>query len=171
MDAPAKDDALRILRDDHAEVRRLVDRLRPAAATRPGLGGGDWSPKDLLGHLTSWEQYALAAMGAWVDGRPAPIDLAIRSDGLNRVNRDAVEMKRDRPLRQILEEFEDIHEELHRALGAVPAQAWDAPPTTRAKRTLGRKVGGILGGPGGPFTHAAAHLPNLRAFVADPGAG
>lgn len=161
----ARKGALRTLADGHTEVRRLIDRIGPGAAIRPGLGGGEWSPKDLLGHLTSWEEYALAAMGAWRDGRTAPIDQALRELGLGGVNRRAVAMKADRSLATILREFDDVHGELVDALGAVPVDVWDAPPTTRSRRSLGERVGSILGGPGGLYRHADAHLPSLRGYV------
>lgn len=54
----------------------------------------------------------------------------------------------------------------------MPDATWDAPPTTRLRRSLGHVLGGIVGGPAGLFTHASAHLPHLRAYVEsvrDPG--
>jgi hypothetical protein len=167
MSRIAKTDALGILSEGHREVDALVGRLSPADAVAAGLGGGTWSPKDLLGHLTSWEEYALAAVGAWADGVTAPIDQALRAKGLTAVNREAVEMRSERPLARVRAEFDDVHRELIRVLGALADETWDAPPTRRARRPLGEKVGAILGGPGGWYRHAAAHLPDLRAFVAE----
>jgi hypothetical protein len=166
MSSTAKTDALAVLAREHEEVAGLVDRLAPGDAVRPGLGGGEWSPKDLLGHLTSWEEYALAAMGAWLDGRTAPIDQALRSKGLTAVNREAVIRKADSPFASVRHGFDEVHRELLDALRAIPADLWGAPATTRSKRSLGDKIGGILGGAAGGFHHAAAHLPDLRAFVA-----
>lgn len=162
----AKREALRILTREHREVVGLVDRLRPAEATTPGLGGGAWSPKDLLGHLTSWEEYALAAIGAWGEGRTAPIDQALRAKGLSAVNRDAVAMRAERSLGRIRAEFDEVHRSLTDVLRGIPDDVWDAPPTRRSRRSLGDKVGAILGGAGGAYHHAASHLPDLRAFVA-----
>jgi hypothetical protein len=160
-------DAVRILRDEHATVAELVNRLSRGRATAAGLGGGDWSPKDLLGHLTSWEEYALAAIGAWGEGLTAPIDVALRAQGLHAVNRDAVAMRAARPLARVRAEFDEVHGSLLEVIGAIAPDVWAAPPTRRARRSLGEKVGGILGGAGGGFHHAATHLPDLRAFVAE----
>jgi mycothiol maleylpyruvate isomerase-like protein len=165
MATSKKAEALGVLRDGHREVARLVDRLPAPAMSRPGLGGGDWSPKDLLGHLTSWEEYALAAIGAWQDGAVAPIDQAIRTRGLNEVNAVAVDAKAGLPIDRVRQEFDEVHAELVRTLQAIPDDLWDAPATTRMRRPLGLKVGAILGGPGGPYLHADAHLPDLRGFV------
>jgi hypothetical protein len=166
MSPTAKADALAALAREHDEVTGLVDRLAPGDAVRPGLGGGEWSPKDLLGHLTSWEEYALAAMGAWLDGRTAPIDQALRSKGLTAVNREAVARKAGRPYPAVRGAFDEVHRALLDALKTISPERWDAPATTRSKRSLGERIGGVLGGAGGGYHHAASHLPDLRAFVA-----
>jgi hypothetical protein len=160
-------EAVSILADEHAEVAGLVDRLAPELAQEPGLGGGDWSVKDLVGHLTSWEEYALAAIGAWGEGRRAPIDEALEEKGLDAVNREAVEMRRGRPYARIRREFDEVHAALLVVLREIPADVWTAPASRRSREPLDDKVGGILGGPAGPFHHAADHLPDLEAFVAD----
>jgi hypothetical protein len=160
-------EAVRILADEHAEVAELVDRLTPGRAQEPGLGGGEWSVKDLVGHLTSWEEYALAAIGAWGEGRRAPIDHALKEKGLDAVNREAVEMRRDRPYARIRGEFDDVHAALLDVLREIPADIWTAPASRRSRKPLDEKVGGILAGPAGPFHHAADHLPDLRAFVGE----
>ena len=97
---PTEREALTILERGHREVMRLIDGLPPRALTTTGIGGGAWSPADLVGHLAAWEGFAL---------------------------------------------------------GGLARPTWRAP--------LGLRVGSILGGPGGPFRHADAHLPDLRAFV------
>jgi hypothetical protein len=163
----AKRDALRILTDEHREVVELVDRLRPSDALRAGLGDGAWSPKDLLGHLSSWEEYALAAIGSWGAGQTAPIDQALRTQGLDAINRDGVAMRAARPLGRVRAEFDEVHGSLVEVIRTMPSGVWEAPPTRRSRRSLGEKVGGILGGVGGGFHHAATHLPDLRAFVSE----
>ena len=61
--------------------------------------------------------------------------------------------------------YEQTHAALVAAVRAVPADRWVKPPFTRG-RPLVLRLGSILGGPGGPYRHADAHLPDLRAFVA-----
>ncbi len=143
-----------------------MERLRNEDFARPAtIGGGDWSAKDLLGHLTSWEEHALEALKAWRGGEPAPIQRALRVLGLNGVNAEAVAADRSRSAATVRRRFDDIHRRLVAAIRSMPDATWDAPPTTRSRRSLGHVVGGIIGGPAGPFTHASAHLPHLRAYV------
>lgn len=165
---PTRDQALRILRDERARVLAMLDRLPPRAFTRPGLGGGDWSPKDLLGHLESWEEHALGALDAWSRGERAPIDVALRARGLTTVNRGEVERKAVRSAAATRSSAAATHAALLDAIAAIPPARWSAPPAPRGRLTLGIKVGRILAGPG-LFDHDAAHLKDLQAFVAAHG--
>ena len=163
---PTRTEAIRILERDRRTTLGLLERLPARALTTGGLGGGDWSPKDLIGHLESWEQHALAALDAWARGEPAPSDVALRSVGLNALNRAEVERKSRRSAAKSLEEATDTHRRIVAAIRSLPEERWLAPATRRARRPLGRSIGGILGGPTGPFRHDAAHHPDLREFVA-----
>jgi hypothetical protein len=104
-------------------------------------------------------------LDAWRRGEPAPVQRALRAHGLNAVNAETVAADRDRSSRTVRRRFDDIHRRLVAEIRSMPEATWDAPPTTRSRRSLGHVLGGIVGGPGGPFTHASAHLPHLRAYV------
>ena len=157
---------MRTLEEEHESVRELVEQLRDEDFERSAtIGGGDWSAKDLLGHLTSWEEHALEALRAWLEGEPAPILRALRVFGLNAVNAETVAADRDRSSATVRRPFDDIHRRLVTEIRSMPDATWDAPPTSRSRRSLGRVLGGIVGGPGGPFAHGSSHLPHLRAYV------
>jgi hypothetical protein len=168
-DTPARRRAIRILEDGHATVNELVDRLSPRALSRTGLGGGDWSPKDLVGHLESWEEYAIEALDAWARGKGVPIDEELWSKGTSKVNVEAVARKAPRPASATRRHAERTHAELVGRLEAMTDAQWRAPGTPRGRKAAGARLGGILGGPKGDFRHAEAHLKELRAFVAEYG--
>ena len=158
--------ALRTLEEEHESVRELAERLRDEDfARRATIGAGDWSAKDLLGHLTSWEEHALEALKAWRRRESAPIQRALRVYGLNAVNAESVAADRDRSSATIRRRFDYVHRRLVAEIRSMPDPTWDAPPTTRSRRSLGHVLGGIVGGPGGPFAHGSSHLPHLRAYV------
>lgn len=170
--APWQDDhvesrreATHLLEQQRLEVMSLLDRLPPRARTAKGLGGGEWSPKDLLGHLESWEEHALDAIDAWSRGARAPIDAELHASGVNGVNARTFEEKAGRTYARQLTSAERTRQRLIEAIGAISDERWSAPATSRAKRPLGYRVGGILGGPAGRFRHDDAHLPSVRAFV------
>jgi len=163
---PTRTEAIRILERDRRTNLGLLERLPARGLTTRGLGGGDWSPKDLIGHLESWEQHALDALEAWARGEPAPSDVALRSAGLNALNRAEVERKSRWSAAKSMERATDTHQRIVAAIRSLPDERWLAPATRRARRPLGRSIGGILGGPSGPFRHDAAHHPDLLEFVA-----
>src|SRR5256885_10087093 len=162
---PTRTEAIRILERERRTTLASIQRLPARALTTGGLGGGDWSPKDLIGHLESWEQHALDALEAWARGEPAPSDVALRSAGLNALNRAEVERKSRWSAARSLKSATDTHGRLVAVILSLPDERWLAPPTRRARRPLARSIGGILGGPSGAFRHDAAHHPDLKEFV------
>lgn len=167
---PTRRQAIRILRRNRAEILELVDRLPRRAMTLAGLGGGEWSPKDLIGHLASWEEYALDALAAWDRGERAPIDTLTWSVSTNRINRQNVEAKAPWPPSRVRRESERTHAELLRAIEAMTDGRWRGPATKRGRKPVAARLGGILGGPAGIFRHDESHLGSLLAFVESHGA-
>jgi hypothetical protein len=156
-------EAIRLLQADRRAIERAIAAMSSRRLTTAGLGGGDWSPKDLVGHLESWEEHTLAALEAWTEGRAAPIDRALRERGTVAVNADEIARKASRSLARTLSSASATHDELIRALRAIDDGAWALPATPRQRRPLGVRVGGLLTG-SEPFAHDRAHLPDLLAF-------
>jgi hypothetical protein len=157
--------AIRILQQGRAAIDELIDRLPPRTLTKSGLGGGEWSPKDLLGHLESWEEFSLEALDAWDDDRAPAIDAVIWSTSTSAVNRDAVARKASRSAPAMRRHAEATHDGLIARLEAMSDARWRQPGTPRGRKSVGERLGSLLGGPPGPFRHAEAHLKDLRAFV------
>jgi hypothetical protein len=161
---PSRGETIRLLERQRTETLGLIDRLPRKALTTPGLGGGEWSPKDLVGHLASWEEYALDALAAWDRGERAPIDALTWSVSTSRINRQNVERKAAWSFPKVRRESERTFAELLAAIGAMSDARWHGPATPRGRRALALRLGGILGGRG-PYLHDESHLPSLRAFV------
>jgi hypothetical protein len=164
---PTRRRAIRIVDEGMREVFELYDRLPARARTTPGLGGGDWSPKDLLAHLESWQEYALEALDAWEEGHGPAIDAVIWSTSTSALNRDAVARKSPRRAAEQRRRSRSTHERLLARLEAFGDARWKRPGTPRGRTPAGARLGNLLGGPPGPFRHAEAHLKQLRAFVAE----
>jgi Protein of unknown function (DUF1706) len=162
---PSRAEAIDLLRTQRAEIAALLERLAPRDRTRGGLGGGDWSPKDLVSHLESWERYALEALEAWDRGERPPIDRVLWSSSTSKINAEAVEKARGLTWPQATRRAEATHAELLEAIGAMSDARWNNPATARAKSPVGRRIGQLLGGPSGMFSHDRAHLKDLRLFV------
>jgi hypothetical protein len=67
-------EAIDVLDAGHARISRLLKQIPHHWLARAGVGGGEWSPKDLVGHLCFWEERVLEALAAWDAGERAPID-------------------------------------------------------------------------------------------------
>ena len=72
MATVSRAEALTTLAEGQAELDRLVGGMSNGAlARRATIGGGDWSAKDLIGHIASWEALALEHIENTRAGRPA----------------------------------------------------------------------------------------------------
>lgn len=162
---PSRRRAIRLVDGGMRETFALFDRLPTRVRTAAGLGGGEWSPKDLLGHLESWQEYAIEAVDAWSAGHGPAIDAVIWSTSTSALNRDAVERKARRTAAAQRRAAESTHELLLAKLEGFGDARWRRPGTPRGRTPAGRRLGDLLGGTPGPFRHAEAHLPQLRAFV------
>ena len=164
-----KAEASKILRDADRSILGLLDRLPQRALTSPGVGGGDWSPKELIAHMAFWEINVLEALDAWERGDRAPVDIGLRTQGLNVVNQVGLVRMSKGSSTQVRERAADVHAQLLDRIRSMPTRRWNSPPTPRGRRPVGVRIGSILGGPGGRFMHANAHLNDLGSFFEQHG--
>jgi hypothetical protein len=165
---PSRDEAIRLAREDRARTNGLLDRIAPEALTATGLGGGTWSPKDLIGHLESWEEHALGALDAWERGEQPTIGDLLQTIGTDEVNRREVERKADRGLDDVLSSADATHARLLERFGALSDERWfEAPTPGDGEATVGGRLGSILGGTLGGFRHDPDHWTDLEAFAAE----
>jgi hypothetical protein len=168
---PTRTRAVRMLTEQRAQIDDLLDRLGPRERTRPGLGGGDWSPKDLVSHLELWERFALDSVAAWERGERSRIDRELWSRSTSAINADGVAAAAHLSWPQATRRAGATHAELLALIDAISDARWRTPATPRARKPLGMRIGQFLAGSTGPFTHDLAHVKDLRAFVAARSAG
>lgn len=164
----SRDEAVGLLEQQHSAVAELLDELDgDTFARRATMGGSQWSAKDLAAHLGTWEEIATEVIDASGRGeRPAIEDAFARGNPTDRINADAERRFLDAEPDAVLARFEDLHHRLVGAIRGMSGPAWtDAYPNDPDDRTLGERVGSLLGSDDGPFMHASAHLPDLRAYV------
>jgi DinB superfamily len=157
-------EAIDILDAGHARIRRLIKRIPPHWMARLGVGDGDWSPKDLLGHLCFWEEKVLEALAAWDAGERAPIDRDIYSTSINAINGEGVRLRSRHTLARVQRDWDNVHGQLIRTIRTMPDARWENPATPRGKKSLGHRVGQLLVGKE-PFGHEEAHVKDLTMFV------
>jgi hypothetical protein len=163
---PSRGEAIGILEEGRARIEELLDRLTGTAMTEPGVGGGAWSPKDLIGHLASWEEYALDALAAWERDERAPIDELQFTLTTSQINDQAVARKVSWSLARVRRDADRTHSELLVAIRRMSDARWVGPVTSRGRKPLGARLGAILvGSSGSLFAHDAAHVKSLRSFA------
>jgi hypothetical protein len=159
-------DAIRIARDDREHTLGLLGRLAADAFTTPGLGGGEWSPKDLVGHLESWERHALDALDAWDRGDAAPIGDLLQTVGTDEVNRREFQRKASMTAEDVRSSAAATHGRMLERFEGLTDDRWGSPPSPGDEHTVGGRLGSILGGKLGGFRHDPDHWADLEAFVA-----
>jgi hypothetical protein len=140
-------------------------RLPAEHMSTTGIGGGEWSPKDLLGHLALWHEIALRTIDEARDDEepwivrvfagpgPGPNDeeLAARAGW----SLDRARAAYDESYAAVVSALEALTDELD-----APVKGWSGEPPT-----LGGLLGVVLGMDRRPFGHAFAHLQELNDFV------
>jgi DinB family protein len=164
-DTPTRRRAITMLERGRAATDTLIAAIPPRQLSTQGLGGGTWSARDLIGHLASWEEYALDALEAWERGIRPRIDETWFTVSTNALNAANVERKATWSLAQVRRRSAATHDELLERLRAMSDHRWREPGSKRGRKTVGERLGGILGGPAGPFRHDEAHHESLRTFL------
>jgi hypothetical protein len=166
-EVPDRDDAIRLAREDRERTNTLLASIDPSAFETSGLGGGTWSPKDLVGHLETWEENALAAIDAWDRGQRAPIVAELQSLGTDAFNLRAVERKASMSADETRTSAIATHARMLERFGALSDERWSSAPIDGDDATMGARLGSTLGGELGLFRHDPDHWPDLESFAAE----
>jgi hypothetical protein len=165
------------LAEGQASLDGLLGSLSDDQIVRPAtMGGGDWSAKDLIGHIATWEALALSSIREWLRDevpwveRDEGVFSAPATGKVDAFNARAVAEKAEQTLAEVRTEAARIHRDLMIAIDSLPDAVWSQkatyPTSNGRRRKLVTLVGSVLGAPQRPFGHAFAHLPDLEAYVA-----
>lgn len=163
VELPSREAAIGIIRDARARVDELIGALSDsdveATAT---LGGGNWSIKDLIGHLASWEERALPLFEspAAYDRRSFP--------PTDEFNAAEVRRKADWSLAKVRDHARETHQRLLESIDRLDDETWlaDVPVPDHDAAPRGFVIGMILAGDEhGLFAHDLAHLNDVEAYV------
>jgi hypothetical protein len=138
------------------------------------IGGGDWSAKDLLGHIAGWEEIAVQTLDEWRDGTPPWIEeFFAMSDGVDQLNADNDLHGSSLSLDETRIRADDAHRRLLAEITAMSDEEWNTKAwyPTEKRKTLAALLGSILGGRQRPFGHVFDHLADLEAYVEEVASG
>jgi hypothetical protein len=86
---------------------------------KPGVIGA-WSVKDVIAHVTSWEEEALTHLPTVLQGGRPP-RYSVTHGGIDAFNASTVERRRLLSLAEVLRQRDDTHRRLVQFVGKVPA--------------------------------------------------
>ena len=90
-----------------AELKASYVGLADAQMVEPGVVG-DWSVKDILAHVTTWDEEALKSLPMILEGRKPP-KYSVLYGGIDAFNAQQSERKHGLPLADILRQSETTH--------------------------------------------------------------
>ncbi len=151
----SKEEILNSLRTGRAELEAALAGLSAEQMLRPGTCGGEWSVKDLMGHIAAWEQHLLADYARLFAGQP--VREFAGDEEVDRINAATFARCREAPLAEMQAEFA-------RSYRRVLAWVEGASEEQLARPYLyGMSVGEFIRID--TYTHYAEHLPHLRELV------
>jgi uncharacterized protein (TIGR03083 family) len=138
------------LAERYTELDDLIAQLSEEQLAFPGVTE-EWSVRDMLAHLTWWQQWALARMhgeSSRIHKEPGESDEMF----WQRVNAVAIAEVRGEPTSKVLADFRASHQQMMQMISVL----------TDAQLANEKLIGNIIGI---TYEHYEEHLPMLRAFV------
>jgi hypothetical protein len=106
--------------------------LSEAELLEPGVTGR-WSVRDILAHVTTWEEEALEYLPLILSGGSPP-RYSVAYGGIDAFNARRTEAKRDLPLEEVVRRMHQVHAKLLEFLAGVPEDQFRSE--TRFRRRL-----------------------------------
>lgn len=162
--------AVELLHHVHERIGGLFARLSEEAFDRRGtMGGGEWSAKDLAGHIASWEEITVRSLEGWRRGERPEIEDVLEARAVDRLNEENIAAALDATAEEARERFELTFTLLIEAIEGTTDEEWSAraPYPRPFPTTLAGFLGTLVGGPDRPFGHAYAHLQDLEVYVSE----
>ena len=129
-----RNDLLTELDEARRELLSAVEGLSDAQLSVP-LPGGEWSAKDVLAHVSSWDELRCFEI-ARADRDDTPVYALLREDDFAPWNAVLMSVRRDLPLSQVLRELSYARERVLEMIASVPDDrlAEAAPGRVRIRR-------------------------------------
>lgn len=126
--------------------------LSEAQLLVPGVTG-QWSVRDIIAHVSWWEEEALESMPVIREGG-RPTRYSVKYGGINAFNALMTERRRHLSLAEVLRQHDEIHERLVRYVRAAPEALFATD--TRFRRRLRLDT----------YGHYPVHAKAIRAWRA-----
>lgn len=116
----SKTELIKWLMEEQQKWELLLAAIGERRMEQPGVNG-DWSMRDIVAHLTGWQRWLVARLQAAAEGQaapppPWPTDISTE----DAINHWIYESNRERPVRLVLDDMRNVHEQLLATLQAIP---------------------------------------------------
>lgn len=99
-----------------AETESILASVDPQTVIYPEEA---WTVKDIIGHLSAWEQAAVTSLQAYAEGDEAQLPEQMNEDDYNHLN---VARRKNFPVEKILLEWKETREWLKQVLEEMPSE-------------------------------------------------
>ncbi len=80
---------------------------------------GAWSVRDIIAHVTTWEEEALKHLPSILDGHRPP-RYSVTHGGIDAFNAQMTKLKEGLPLSEVLRQLDDVHERVIEVVERAP---------------------------------------------------
>jgi hypothetical protein len=108
--------------------------LSDSQLAEPGVTGA-WSVRDILTHVTTWEEEALKHLPTILKGRKPP-RYSVTHGGINAFNAHMTEQKKNLALAEVLRQLKDTHRRLVEFVASVPEEQFRSNTPFRRRLRL-----------------------------------
>lgn len=158
MDSAQREELVAALENSRTNMEGLLDKAGEDRLAQPGVTG-EWSIKDILAHVTAWEERILAwaeALHQRTRPRPAPWPSGLSEE---QVNAFIFEHNRARSLQEVLEHWRHVHQEIIYTVQSLSEED-----------LFGHKVDWLNGSfadsvPGNSYEHLDQHANEIRSWI------
>lgn len=113
-----RNDLLKRLEKAWTAFKESYAGLPDSQLTEPGVTGG-WSVRDIIAHVTTWEEEALKHLPVILQAGTPP-RYSVTHGGINAFNAKMTEQKKALPLFEVLRQQDDRHRQLIRLIESAP---------------------------------------------------
>jgi hypothetical protein len=125
---------LKRLEQEWEALKASYAGVSPAEMLEPGVEG-HWSVRDLVAHVTWWEEEAMAHVPLILAGGRPP-RYSVAHGGIDAFNADMMERKRNLSLSEVLRQRDDTHHRLVEFVLSVPHEMLAREPRVRRRLKL-----------------------------------
>lgn len=154
-----KAELLQYVHDGRVDFLNLINQIPKNRLLEKGVES-DWSIKDILAHITAWEVKMSEAF-AEIQAGGAPHSWPETDADVDALNAEFYAGNKDKPLAQVLSEFEDAFPQAVAATEALSEEDLFDPDrfAWRKERPLWWMVAGNT------YGHYGDHVPNIQAWL------